>query len=270
MTNKKYELTDESRNLPGGTTVYRIKALRNFADVKKGQLGGFVESDYNISHTGDAWAYHDAMILGRARVVGNARVYDSAIVKGHARVKECATISGVSIISESAEVRESASVNGGAKVCGRARVLGFASVEEQATIKDDAWVHGSAFVRGDAVIGALTNLGGVTYVCDRAEILCLVGGSHNLLSNAVIRGDAHIVHPNDVIVISSLGKRHDRLTAYFNKHGVIEVTTGCFQGPLNELKKQVQFTHGSNIYGEQYRAAIAFIENFLKISRGMS
>lgn len=270
MTNKKYELTNEMRELPGGTTVYRIKALRNFADVKKGQLGGFVESDYNISHTGDAWAHHDTMILGRARVVGNAQIYDSAIVKGHARVKGCATISGVSIISESAEVYGNASVKGGAKVCGRARVLGFASVDEQATIKDDAWVHDSAFVSGVAVIGAFTDLGGFTYVRDRAEILCSFGGSHNLLSNAVIRGDAHIVHANDVIVISSLGKRHDRLTAYFNKHGGIEVTTGCFQGPLNEFKKQVQFTHGSNIYGEQYRAAIAFIENFFKISRGMT
>ena len=202
-------------------------------------------------------------------MLGDARVYNSAIVKGRARVNEYATVSCVAIISESAKVCGNASVKGSAKVCGRACVLGFANVEGWAVIKDDALVQGNTLVSGNAVIGALTNLGGSTQVCDRANILRCVGESHNLFSNAVIRGDAHIVNPNDVIVISSLGSRYDRLTAYLNSYGGIEVTTGCFQGPLDEFKKQVRLTHRSNIYGEQYRVAIVFIENFFEISKGM-
>lgn len=44
MTNKKYELIDESiRRL--GVTLYRIRALRDFWNVTAGKLGGFVQSN---------------------------------------------------------------------------------------------------------------------------------------------------------------------------------------------------------------------------------
>lgn len=38
----KYELlTEDYRNAPGGIKVYRIRALKDFGKVKKGELGGF-------------------------------------------------------------------------------------------------------------------------------------------------------------------------------------------------------------------------------------
>ena len=41
MKEKKYELTDET--VKGyGHTLHRIKALKDFGDVKKGDLGGFI------------------------------------------------------------------------------------------------------------------------------------------------------------------------------------------------------------------------------------
>ena len=250
MTNKKYELTNESMELTGGVTVYRIKALRDFADVKKGQLGGFIQHEANLSHEGDAWVY------------GGARVRDKAEIRDNARV------SGFAEISECASVCENAYVKGGAKVRGFVRVSGFAIIDEAATIKDKAWITRNTVVRGFATVGALTNLGGSTQVYDNADIL-IFDVSQSLRSNAVIRGDASIVRPNDILVINSLGSRHDRLTAYFNDQGGIEVTTGCFHGSFSEFKKQVRLTHGSNLYGKQYRAAIAFIKKFFEIGKGV-
>ena len=61
---RKYELTKETNNI-GFKTLYRIKALRDFANVKAGDLGGFIENEENLSHEGNCWVY------GNARVSSN-------------------------------------------------------------------------------------------------------------------------------------------------------------------------------------------------------
>jgi hypothetical protein len=50
--------------------------------VKEGELGGFVESEANLSHVGNAWVYKNAQVYGHAQVCNNAWVY------GNARVEE--------------------------------------------------------------------------------------------------------------------------------------------------------------------------------------
>ncbi len=89
----KYELTDD-RVSYFGTTLYRIKALKSFNDVNEGDLGGYVESEKNLSHYGNAWVYGNAKVYGDAEVSGNARVYGNAKVYGNARVYGDARVSG--------------------------------------------------------------------------------------------------------------------------------------------------------------------------------
>ena len=40
---KKYELVKEDSIEVGGSTLYRIKALRDFGIVKAGDLGGYIQ-----------------------------------------------------------------------------------------------------------------------------------------------------------------------------------------------------------------------------------
>lgn len=68
---KKYELTNEHIDAYG-TRLYRIRALIDFGDVKAGDLGGYVESENNLSHDGNAWVYGNAWVSDNARVSGNA------------------------------------------------------------------------------------------------------------------------------------------------------------------------------------------------------
>ena len=77
----KFELTKESKKTEFGVTLYRIKALKDFLDVKKGNLGGWVEKESNLSQDGDAWVYGDAWVSGNARVSGDARVYGNARIE---------------------------------------------------------------------------------------------------------------------------------------------------------------------------------------------
>lgn len=62
MEQKKYELTSETTTLLNGTVLHRIRALRDFGDVKAGDLGGFIEKESNLSHDGDAWVSGDARV----------------------------------------------------------------------------------------------------------------------------------------------------------------------------------------------------------------
>lgn len=110
---KKYEMFKEKET----DTLFRIRALRDFGLVKKGDIGGYVESEFNLSHEGYCWIY------------GNARVYKNAIVFGHAQVF------------------------GLAQVFGYARVEGHARVYDTACVFDYAYIKGDAQVHGNAVIG---------------------------------------------------------------------------------------------------------------------
>ena len=72
-TKKKYVLTDDTMVLYG-LTLHHIKAVISFGDVKEGDLGGWIESEKNLSHSGDAWVYGDARVCGDAWVCGDAQI----------------------------------------------------------------------------------------------------------------------------------------------------------------------------------------------------
>ena len=91
---KKFELTAEFVTNVFGEKLFRIKALVAFGNVEKGELGGFIEKEDNLSHDGNAWVYGDAQVSGNARVYGNAWVSGNAQVYGDALVYGDAQVSG--------------------------------------------------------------------------------------------------------------------------------------------------------------------------------
>ena len=128
---KKFELTTDSikRN---GVTLYRIKSLIDFEDVKAGDLGGYVEKEENLSQYGDAWAFDDAQVYGNALVRGNARVHGDALVCDKARVFGNARVSDNACVRGDAQVGGNAWVSGNALVCDNARVVGNARLSGDA------------------------------------------------------------------------------------------------------------------------------------------
>ncbi len=82
---KKFQLTTETKVFDG-VTLYRIQALKDFSDVKKGDLGGWIEMENNLSQDGNAWVFGDACVFGDAWVFGDACVFGDAWVYGEAEV----------------------------------------------------------------------------------------------------------------------------------------------------------------------------------------
>lgn len=76
---KKYELTTETKEVYG-VTLYRIKALKSFRDVKEGELGGWIEKEENLSHLGNCWVSGEARVSGEAQVSGKTWVYGECTI----------------------------------------------------------------------------------------------------------------------------------------------------------------------------------------------
>ena len=60
---KKYKLTNDTKEFLG-ITLHRIVCVTAFANVSAGDLGGWVDSEKNLSQDGDAWVYGDARVSG--------------------------------------------------------------------------------------------------------------------------------------------------------------------------------------------------------------
>ena len=130
-----------------GRTLFRIEATRDIEKfgVKKGDLGGYVESEENLS--GDAWVSGNAQVYGDARVYGDAWVSGNAWVYGNAQVSGNARVYGI------------AQVYGDAQVYGNAWVYGIARVSGNAWVSGNAQVYGDQIEKENDLINITSNIG---------------------------------------------------------------------------------------------------------------
>lgn len=244
----KYEiLTDDTRKVGAGSydeyfedahggggshkdrTVYRIRALRDFGDVKAGDLGGYIECEQNLSHSGNCWVYDgaavccDAVVKDDATVRGNADIIQAAVVSGNANVFGDARVTDNAVITDHAQAGfewdgttspngkwkngDRTVINDNAVISGNAQVLGEVVVCDNAKIGDNAYVEGKwpsvpddkyqayyiCCVRDNAVIDGnakVTN----TYIQSHAHIYenAVVSGHQKMGGHVEIGGNAEI------------------------------------------------------------------------------
>ena len=154
-SNQKYEITEISHEKY--PFLHRIRALRDVsAEVKAGDLGGFVESESNLSFEPDdtAWIFDDAIacndayvdkgavLRGEAVVSGNAYVSMGAVLSGHARAEDnSARASGFAMILDDTDTLAVPILSGHCavygKVSGDVRLTGNALVISGEEIRND-------------------------------------------------------------------------------------------------------------------------------------
>lgn len=105
-----YELTDETIEFDGHT-LHRIRCTKDFRNITKGTLGGFVEGYNNLFDEAwvgdDAKVYAGAVVGGIASVCGNACASHCAVIADRARIRGSASISGNVRIDGATEISES-------------------------------------------------------------------------------------------------------------------------------------------------------------------
>ena len=128
---KKYELIPSDKE-----GLYRIKALKDFNDVKNGDIGGYVESEKNLSQYDDCWIYDNAVVRDNAKVCDNAIVWGNAIVRDNARVLVNARVLCNAVIQDNASVR------------GEVRIF------DNVIVRDNVIIGGEVDICGDAIISS--------------------------------------------------------------------------------------------------------------------
>lgn len=135
----KYELTQETKTIYVTKQYHRIRARKDFLDIKAGDSGGWIEREENLSQEGNAWICDDAKAGANAQVKGNAMIDGFAHVDGNARVDGNAWVSDDAHVGGNAMIDGHAYVGGDAHVDGNAHISGQAYVESN---KDYAAVDG--------------------------------------------------------------------------------------------------------------------------------
>ena len=181
---KKYKTEKDPK-----TGLLRIIALKDFADVKKGDKGGLIEKEENLSQEGDCWVYEDAVICENAYVFGSAIVSAYAKVSGDARVYGKAKLYDSARVFDCAEVYENADVGGCTQIYGEAKVYG------NARISDYAWISGNAVVYGDVRIYGGAKISGDVVISDNAK----VWGNAKVYGKEVLVGGNVGISGNDVV-----------------------------------------------------------------------
>ncbi len=186
--NPKYELLQDQTIAFGGHTLYRIRALRDFGDVKAGDIGGFVESETNLSHDGNCWVADNAKVWDNAQVKDNARIIERAKVCGEAKVWGEASICRDATVEGRAQVWGTAQVYGDARVKDNALIRGYALVGEDACVSDDAQIFDHAQVYGGAMVGEQALVYHHALIDGNAQI----GGNARVSGDAMVGGNAKI------------------------------------------------------------------------------
>lgn len=156
---KKFKLTKETKKWTFGT-LYRIQALKSFGNVKKGDLGGWIECEKNLSQEGKCWVYDQAKIFHEARVFGDAQIRNNASISGFAKVFQSA------LVKEDSEIGCDTSIYGNAIVGGRSRLYDFHRIASDSTVFDteDVFTIGHTSTTMDETITFSKSKSGINVV----------------------------------------------------------------------------------------------------------
>ena len=141
---KKYKLTEETIEF-NGVTLHRIEALKDFGYVKKGDKGGFVQSEKNLSQFENCWVFDDSKAIGNSLVHKNAILTGNSIICDNAIATEFSWIFRRSIVCEKALITNNARIHFDSVVCGNSYVAGDARLTKSR-------VEGVSEVTGNAEI----------------------------------------------------------------------------------------------------------------------
>lgn len=207
---KKYEIVKDNFKEVNGVKVYRIRALKDFQNdllrnkkIKKGDLGGYIESEKNLSQEGNCW------------IADNAIVCDNATIKDNSVILDNATVSKYAAISENTTIFEYAKIWGSAKIHGQILIGGHAKIYDHANVHGLVVLAGAHFIGNNAdikemgdvmtILGLDTAYDNITFYRTKSETeISLVYWKFNGITIDEFRKELAVVYYNAVQNMESL------------------------------------------------------------------
>lgn len=192
LATPKYEFTN-NKKLMFEQTLIQIQATKDFtrADgfkVKKGDLGGFIQSEQNLSQDGLCWLDETSCALHSARILDDALALNGSILRDS------------SVLCEKTTLKDST-------ICGKASISGesqikSSSIADEAIIQDrclicDSFVGDNAIISGEAKIYH-SNVIDNAQIKDKAQLLEGI----TVMDNAIVCGDAILC--SDIVAMENV------------------------------------------------------------------
>ncbi len=145
---KKYELIETDCK-----DLYRIKALKDFElvtgeTVQKGDIGGRVHGEHNLSQEGNCW------ISYYAKAFGDSKVIDNAVLKDYSVARDNSTISGNAVLKDCSRTFDNSTVSGNAVMKDYSKAFDNSTISENAVMKDYSCAKGDSIITGNALLQA--------------------------------------------------------------------------------------------------------------------
>lgn len=174
---KKYEFTGDTLEIEG-RVLKRIVALKDFQilgkTIRKGDLGGWIESEKNLSQEGNCWVDDEARVYGNVyqeetTVTGNAWVFGEAIIQDNSTIQDDVTIYGNVRITNS-------------KMMGNVSAYGKVWIDKSAI-----YSRGRGQLYGNVVIDSCQIAGGSYTICENTYLkdLC-INFSNSVISDPLM------------------------------------------------------------------------------------
>ena len=142
VKNTKYMVTDIAHEKY--PFLHRIRALQDIGnDVKEGDLGGFVEGEYNLCFepVDTAWIYNDAVAAGCSVVDMASRLRDRAVVCDEAYISQGSVLYGDARVEDSAYIR-GAVLKDHARASGNAMILNSSDTHMSPELSGNCVIYG--------------------------------------------------------------------------------------------------------------------------------
>lgn len=230
-TEKKFKLREDLTMTYNGHKLYRIELLRDFRNLKKGDLGGWVENEKNLSQKGNCWIYHEAMVYGNARVCGNAIITNNSQIYDNAQIFDDVTIFDNVKVFGNSKIYDNVILSGNAQIFEYATLHDYAQVYENAQVYSHALITDNVLVFGNAIIKS------------------------SVKGKAVICGNVEINDFSDYYVGKNIWSS-GRYFTYTRPNKMWKV--GCFYGTSEELIKKAY--EDSELSGRNYERIVKCVE----------
>ena len=143
--NKYKILYDQKEEIYDNVFIYRIQALKDFDDVKAGDIGGYVQSENNLSQEGNCWIYNNAIAYNNSSVIDNAKIRNNVILSDNA------------IVMNESDIKDAAYIFGNSHIMGKSQISGYPHIDDFSIIKDAILsdyieIAGNTTINGNVII----------------------------------------------------------------------------------------------------------------------
>ena len=153
---KKYEiLMDEENTIEwNGHILHRIKALKDFRNVRKGDIGGYVQKEKNLSQEGNCWIYDNAKAMDSSRIYDNSEMHDNSVMHENSIMFDNSEIHDSSIMHDNCRMYNDSRMYGDSKLNNKAKLYGklFSKVDDFIEIQNPQGRLVTCIIKGDNVL----------------------------------------------------------------------------------------------------------------------